>query len=825
MVGQPRRPRIGVVINSLLSYFNHEIVACLQEQARERNFDLFFLPGHRVNSTMLFERQFNVVYALGDSAPIDGVLCTTAFVQGFMTEEESKEFVKRYLHLPTVSLYFAMPDCPSVMVDNRAGLTDLMHHLIHVHGYRRIAFMRGPQGNLDDEERFSVYRSCMEEARLDYNERLVVRGNFNKEDGRVAMLELLDRNLPFQALVTANDDMALAALTVAVERGYQVPQDFALTGFDDIVSLAKHGQSLTTINQSIDKLVNTSVDNLLAQIRLEAVPPVTTIPTRLVIRQSCGCLSHSVSHAPPVQAAPQTQASFAADSALLAPLDLPPEEYPEYLKYLSELTHALDSDEKTFTECLGRIAHRCVLRTGDVLPLQLLLVAIYQRFAGMEGLSNKTLERVGSYLLRGQMVVANALNVHSLTATTLEKSSNYLADDIGFLKRSACDATFESVLDLIEETLHRCGVPTAYIAMYAAPFVFQTLAECSLPAKSQLVFAMTNGVRQREGLNTLFATHALLPNGLLNTSEGQLMTLCPVFQYSEHFGYVIFDLKSRASFDMEAFREEISTFLVHAVQLKNLKLAQTQMVQSEKLASLGFLVAGVSHELNTPIGNCVTVCSTLQDASIALSEQLERGTVSKMGLKSNIDFTVQGLELMARGLGRAVKLLDAFKQTAVDRVSDKRRVFDLKDTVEGVVDLMSATLRKRAFQIALDLPAGVKLDSFPGALEQIVSNLINNSVLHGFDGRDQGTIRLRATSGEQTLHMLYSDDGVGMSAYVLEHLFDPFFTTRLGQGGNGLGLNICYNLVVGPLGGTIKVSSVLGEGSQFTIELPLNAPQ
>jgi DNA-binding LacI/PurR family transcriptional regulator/signal transduction histidine kinase len=813
MVGQVRRPRIGVVINSLLTYFNEEMVARLRELAQLRNFDLLFLPGHRVNSPMLFERQFNVVYALGESAPVDGILCSTGFVQGFMTEPQSMAFVSRYVHLPTVSLHFAMPGCPSITVDNRAGFTDLMHHLIHAHGYGRIAFMRGPSGNADDEERFGVYRSCLQEAGLAFDPQLVVRGNFNTEDGRRAMLELLDRKLPFDALVAANDDMALSALAVAVERGFQIPQDFALTGFDDNVSVSKHGQSLTTVNQSIDTLVGAGVDQLLAQIQGAQVPLRTTIPTRLVVRQSCGCLAHSV------------PASSEADTTVLAALNLPPEEITEHLNYLAELTQALRADEKSFVECLRKIANRCLHRIGNVSSLQLLLLTIYQQHADTVGISNQDLQRAGSYLLKGQMVVANALNVSSLTAAALQHSSNFFQDDAGFLKKSACDSTFESVLDLIEESMHRSGIVSAYIAMYATPFAFQSVADCSLPTKTQLVFGMTNGVRQRDGLNALFPTQELLPNGVLGRSQDQVMTLCPIFQYAQHFGYVVFDLKSSTTLDMEAFREEISTFLVHAVQLKNLQQTQAQLVQSEKLASLGSLVAGVSHELNTPIGNCVTMCSTLNEATRVLGDEMARGTVTRNSLTSYIEFSAQGLDLMSRGLGRSVKLLEAFKQTAVDQVSEKRRIFEIQDTIDGVVSLMRASMKKSAVQIVVDLPAGVEMDSFPGALEQIISNLINNSFVHGFDGREHGTIRLQATASEETLHLRYSDDGLGMSAHVLEHLFDPFFTTRLGQGGNGLGMNICYNLVVGPLGGSIQVSSTQGKGSLFEIHLPLQAPR
>ena len=275
----------------------------------------------------------------------------------------------------------------------------------------------------------------------------------------------------------------------------------------------------------------------------------------------------------------------------------------------------------------------------------------------------------------------------------------------------------------------------------------------------------------------------------------------------------------RRTHDLEASNLQLSE------ALQRLHMAQDKLVQSEKLAALGAIVAAVAHELNTPIGNCMTVASTLEDNVVSFERALSNHTALK---RSQLDEYLQvsrtASQLMLRGLRRAAELVANFKQVAVDHTSSQRRNFELGEVIGGVVQLMNATLRKTPFLVAVDIPPGLWMDSYPGPIDQIVSNLINNSVLHGFVGRDTGRMRLLAWREGSSIVLVYSDDGVGMSEEVRQHVFDPFFTTRLGEGGSGLGMNICYNLVTGLLGGSIEASSGEQGGCVFTLTLPQVAP-
>jgi signal transduction histidine kinase len=248
------------------------------------------------------------------------------------------------------------------------------------------------------------------------------------------------------------------------------------------------------------------------------------------------------------------------------------------------------------------------------------------------------------------------------------------------------------------------------------------------------------------------------------------------------------------------------------------------LVESEKMAALGALVAGVAHELNTPIGVGVTISSTLLEKNQELVLQLEEQTLRKSVLAEYVSENQQGLDILSRNLAQAANLVNSFKKVAVDQASDQRRDFDLAETVHHVIQTMQVLFDSHIELVSL-VPDGLEFDSYPGALVQILNNLIANAETHGFVGREHGKVTIRAEAiSSEGVKLIVSDDGLGIDPEHLAHIFEPFFTTKLGQGGSGLGLSIVYNLVTSILGGKIEVLSQINVGTTFTIQLPLRAP-
>ena len=258
----------------------------------------------------------------------------------------------------------------------------------------------------------------------------------------------------------------------------------------------------------------------------------------------------------------------------------------------------------------------------------------------------------------------------------------------------------------------------------------------------------------------------------------------------------------------------------------NRKLVETrkQLIQSEKLAALGALVAGIAHELNTPIGNSLMLASLLKDDTVKLTASLVSG-LGRSQLTAFLEKTGEAAEILMRSLQHAADLVSSFKQVAVDRTSVQRRKFGLREVFDEILLTLEPGMRRTPHKVVCTIPPGINMDSYPGPLGQVVSNLINNAVLHAFEGRRNGRIDIGAEllSPDQ-VRIAVRDDGIGIKEINLARVFDPFFTTKLGQGGSGLGLSIVHSLVSDILGGRIEVSSKDGQGACFTLTLPLVAP-
>ena len=258
--------------------------------------------------------------------------------------------------------------------------------------------------------------------------------------------------------------------------------------------------------------------------------------------------------------------------------------------------------------------------------------------------------------------------------------------------------------------------------------------------------------------------------------------------------------------------------------LDTVRTMQTELVRSEKMAALGSLVAGIAHELNTPIGNSVTVASTLQSHAARIGEELLQQRPRRSVLEQGSEALARGSEILLRNLQRAATLVTSFKQVAVDQAGDARRCFDLSLVIEEMAQTLEPMYRKH-HRLHLQLAAGMAMDSYPGALGQVLTNFVSNAVGHGFEGIEHGNMYVRtAPQGDDGVLLEFRDDGRGIDPEHLGKVFDPFFTTKLGQGGSGLGMHIVYNLTTGMLGGTVDLESPAGGGVRIRVVLPRTAP-
>ncbi|MES2299238.1 MAG: CHASE domain-containing protein [Pseudomonadota bacterium] len=258
--------------------------------------------------------------------------------------------------------------------------------------------------------------------------------------------------------------------------------------------------------------------------------------------------------------------------------------------------------------------------------------------------------------------------------------------------------------------------------------------------------------------------------------------------------------------------------------LEALKQTQNDLVMAEKMASLGSLVAGIAHELNTPIGNSLLAATALAGRVNQFQETLNESGVRRSELQDHLNESSHACEMISGSLHRVADLISTFKQVAVDQTIDQRRSFDLKAVCASTLATHATALRRANCELSWSMPEGLIMHSYAGSLSQVLNSLVNNALLHAFNGRASGSIRVSARALDlESVELVFKDDGIGMPPEILRRVFDPFFTTKLGQGSSGLGMNIVYNLVTGMLGGRIVLESEPGQGTSAIITMPLKS--
>jgi signal transduction histidine kinase len=256
--------------------------------------------------------------------------------------------------------------------------------------------------------------------------------------------------------------------------------------------------------------------------------------------------------------------------------------------------------------------------------------------------------------------------------------------------------------------------------------------------------------------------------------------------------------------------------------LEELKSAQHQLVDAEKMASLGGLVAGIAHEINTPIGIGVTAASTLEDETHQFLASYQNGALKRSELDAYLNTAQESSRLILNNLQRAAELVQSFKQVAVDQTNLERRKFGVKTYINDVLRSLAPQLKRSAHRLSITGADDLIIDSYPGALSQVVTNLVMNSVLHAYLDDKGGQLIFEVRSEGKQVIIEYRDDGCGITPETLKKIYEPFFTTARHRGGTGLGLHIVYNLVIQKLGGQINCESVVGQGTKFTLTLPMH---
>ena len=289
-------------------------------------------------------------------------------------------------------------------------------------------------------------------------------------------------------------------------------------------------------------------------------------------------------------------------------------------------------------------------------------------------------------------------------------------------------------------------------------------------------------------------------------------------------GGEIIDLEISVSY-VESLDQPIFEFFARDIserkrKEKALKRTQKQLVQSEKMAALGRLVAGVAHEINTPIGVGITAASHMADETEDIIKLYNNDQMKRDDLEDYLEMIWDTSDMILKNLNNASELISNFKQVAVDRTDNKKRKFNLKDYLRDVLVSLKPKLNNTNHKVKINGPDDLKVDTYPGAISQIITNFTVNSLRHAFEDKESGMIEINIAEKDNVVELKYSDNGRGMDEEEQEKMYEPFYTTKRGEGGTGLGLNLVYNLVTSTLNGKIDCESNPGQGTTFAIKFP-----
>jgi DNA-binding LacI/PurR family transcriptional regulator/GAF domain-containing protein len=591
------RPTIGLLseVGASGSSYYANLWAGFVSAAPELDVNLICYVGGTINVSQYgFDAQRNILYDLVSSERVDGLVICGA-LGNFMATEEFQSFVDRYRPLPMVGIA-QTPGIPNVVVDNEKGVRDLVTHFIEVHGYRRIAFIRGPEGNREAELRYRAYVEALAEHGLPLDPDLVAPGAFVHQTGVEAIRLLLDeRKAEVDAVVAANDWMALGALEALRERGIRVPQDIALTGFDDTREAAASRPSLTTVQQPIQQLGQAGIEVLLRLLAGEQVPEETILPTRLMVRQSCGCSEPAVAHAAlgPLErnTEPFKQAVVAQREAILSEMmqvvKVSASSSSEWASrllnaFVEEMVPGSAASEPArrpaprapFLSALDDVLRQAVAVGGQVDDWQE-TISVMRRHLLPYLTDVATLSRAEDLFSQGRVMIGKMAQWNRARHEVEEAQQTEIQGHLGGDLAAAVQT--EQILDVLAHRLPQLGFSSFYLSFYDGQ---------ERPAPwSRLVLAHDGGERVKVGAGgRRFPTRRLLPDELFPQERRYTWVAESLNSRENQFGWIILEAGSQGGEIYGTLARQISGALQDSLLIQQLENRSVQLMTAAEVS-------------------------------------------------------------------------------------------------------------------------------------------------------------------------------------------------------------------------------------------------
>lgn len=708
-----KRKTLGFMIPEIDGSYPTLLWMSAKRAAEEHDCNLIAYEGRILDYRPGIDRQHNIIYNFADKNRIDSLIIPTNFLFNRSSRDSMPEFFQHYANIPVVSIGEAVPGFSSILADNRYGMKCLINHLIKDHGFKRIAFIKGPLGNMEADARFESYIEALKENNIDIDQGIIFNSNFSSHSGYRIMREDIGSNINFEALICANDDLALGVLKAANELNVKIPRDFTLCGFDDVINARTITPALTTVRQPLEKIYSFAVETLLKEIagytpeeikgeRTSNSLSFRTFATEPVIRESCGC-SCPKSH--------------------------------------------------------------------------------------LDSLSDFYLRVIKNY------------KVH-------ENMQTYSLDEL---------------FDNITEALKNYNIRSCFVSKYSDGMILfdDTFI---LPEDSQLIYAYYNNRRiDTDNSSKYFKTKNLVPEVYIPQDRRFTFLVKPLFFKNEHFGFVVFEVENDDVLHYEVIRGQISNTLKGALMLTEREKMEENLREQDRLASLGQLIGGISHNFNTPIMSVSGICVGFEDLVKEYKDSIGDNSVTSQDYYEIAHEMSDWLNKLNNHVSYMSDIITNIQRQAAWLNVSTTQEFNVDELVNGIKFFVNSDLKikKCRLNFHIDVALKTKIKGSLPNLVQVMNNLIVNA-FQSYEGTDDNMrkIDFKIYREENYLTLAVKDYGAGIPEHIKSKIFKQMVTTK-GKNGTGLSLLLSHSTIHGKFKGELSFESTPDQGTEFSATIPL----
>lgn len=828
------RPTIGVIKNNRVSYREMLQIEGLRSAAQKNDVNLILYSGGMINFPEDLES--TTIYDFVDKNRLDGLIIWTGNINWLSSHEDTESFVHRYNYLPVISLESKINGVTSIVWDDFNAMSEALIHLVEVHKFRRIAFIRGIATHSGVESRYKAYLHTLKEYGIPIDESIILTDiSFNNEEGIMNLKNLWESDID---AIAAYNDMNARFATSLMEK-YNLPF-MPIIGFDDEVEGDADKPSLTTVRPPFFELANRGMEVLLKKIKGVQVDELEVLPCRLIVRQSCGCKANSVMkedvfrEKSVVQKIPELMNNITtveSEELVRKILNIPEHvETSWFYEFMSEFFKEVNSDKAPVT--INLLEKTLTKKYNQNYNIEIFLDTILLLYY----ISDYIFENNSTGYLKAQNILRQATNLIADMQIRSELNKKLLGNH-----RYFCIISFKQIIsnaidmkDLINRTITGfkiIGISSCYISFYENEGLSTDKARLILAYKEEKCLNINPDT-------AIYPSVQLLPEGIISYEKRFSLILKPLYSQNRQIGFVLFKDTLKDSSEYEQLSEIMST-AINGVMLREdmenkalelresnnelefaystLKENQQKLLVSEKMASLGRLTAGIAHEMNTPLATLLCSLKELDELIYEYDKSIGNDQVLTDDHKLIAQDMMKFLKIAEQSAEKSTGFIKGIKAQTININTSNSQVFNVKNVISDALSVLDFALKNANCQLITDYDDSISLYGDPKRLIQVITNLVINSI--DACKPNGGTILIKLERDKDNYAKLtVQDSGCGIPEEILPRIFEPMFTTKPFGEGTGLGLSIVHD-IINEFKGSIEVSSEKGLTS-FVVYLP-----